>query len=137
MTTADWALLKYFRPDSTTDNLGDPDRLSKLLMFRAEAFRRRVGAPFQVHCGTGGKHSGQTHGQGLALDGHVKGVDLLDIYLAAEREGFTGIGVYNWGIHVDVRIGDPARWCRIGGKYFPLDAENFDFLRKKYNVWAM
>lgn len=63
------------------------------------------------------------HGNGLAVDIIVPGMDLMELYLAAERFNFVGIGVYpHWsyngvrtgGLHLDHRVKYPgARWMGI------------------------
>jgi hypothetical protein len=65
------------------------------------------------------------HGRGLAVDIVAPAYmnRLMDIYLAAEKCLWTGIGVYpNWklngdiigGLHLDLRKGPPARWMGLG-----------------------
>lgn len=39
----------------------------------------------------------------------LDGVMLQSLYDAAVTAGADGIGIYSWGVHVDVR-GYPARW---------------------------
>lgn len=77
----------------------------------------------QIATITSGFRSGdpKEHGQGLAVDVMFPGYpgSLFDLYLAAERFGFKGIGIYpDWkylgvtkgGLHLDMRIEKPARW---------------------------
>jgi len=72
------------------------------------------------------------HRQGLAADGHIENMGLLDQYVCISRFPFKGIGLYTaWnhaGFHVDLRnqkIG--ARWaCRKQGEYVAMNA---DFLQ--------
>lgn len=81
------------------------------------------------------------HGRGLALDVMVPTYPgaLLDLYLAAERFDFSGIGVYpEWryngnkigGLHLDLRAADyGARWLGIkdskgNNLYLALSSEN-------------
>jgi len=61
---------------------------------------------------------GSQHYIGRAAD--IKwpvGVSKHDAFQAAIQTGFTGIGVYPWGMHVDIRSdrkpGDPATWGRV------------------------
>ena len=72
------------------------------------------------------------HRRGLAADGHIEGMSLIDQYICISRFPFKGIGLYSYwnnpGFHVDLRarkIG--ARWgCREKGDYVEL---NETFLR--------
>src|SRR3954470_15981094 len=94
---------------------------------------------------TSGLRPGDTkeHGKGLAGDILVPSMNLLDLYLTAERFAWTGIGVYpDWqsngqpvgGLHLDLRVGVPARWMGLGrganNLYIALNKENL----KKYGV---
>ena len=134
MKATDWDIIDHFGPH---ENFGDPEKISYEMMLRADIFRARSDLSFIILCGTQGKHKGKTHGQGIALDGYAKGIDLLDMYIAAERSGFIGIGLYDWGIHLDIRTGDPARWVRIDyedapSEYLAMNAVNIDKLRTSY-----
>jgi hypothetical protein len=72
------------------------------------------------------------HRQGLACDGHIENMHLIDQYVCISRFPFKGIGLYTaWnhpGFHIDLRnqrIG--ARWaCKTLGTYVALNA---DFMR--------
>ena len=71
------------------------------------------------------------HRQGLAADGHIHNMNLIDQYVCISRFPFKGIGLYtawnNQGFHVDLRnqrIG--ARWaCKTQGEYVALDSQFF------------
>lgn len=87
------------------------------------------------------------HGKGLAVDIMAPSYEnkLLDLYIAAERFNFKGIGVYPYwqyngsvigGLHLDIRIAEHgARWTGVKGpdgknQYFALDKETL----QKYGV---
>lgn len=86
------------------------------------------------------------HGQGRAVDIIAPSYagKLLDLYLLAERCAWKGIGVYpTWstasgkvvgGLHLDIRVGAPARWMGLGSgklqQYVGLDTANL----KKHGV---
>ncbi len=57
------------------------------------------------------------HRKGLAADGHIKGLSVLDMWVMIERFNFSGVGLYgpevwnNPGFHIDDRRKYPgARW---------------------------
>ena len=53
---------------------------------------------------------GSKHMEGIAVDIYkVEGFTIDEMVQAADRAGFTGIGKYTWGIHVDCRPYN-ARW---------------------------
>ena len=52
---------------------------------------------------------GSYHTKGMAADVKVEGIDSVELAIMAEQVGFTGIGIYNTFIHVDVRE-KPAKW---------------------------
>ncbi len=128
MTPDLWNKVKFFGPDEAW---GDPGKVSVVLVFKLDEYRKKIGKVFWLHCAYENRETGE-HPNGTAADGHVNGMDLLDMFLAAEKLGFRGIGLYSWGIHLDVRAGDTARWCRINGVYQPLNAKNIDHLREVY-----
>ena len=115
----------FFPPDSALDNYGDYSRLDPILLARLNRFRLFVNSPVII---TSGFRAGSTtqHGLGKAVDIVAPNFPstLLDLYLAAERIGFIGIGVYpDWfygsktnvigGLHLDVRSGAAARWLGV------------------------
>lgn len=79
------------------------------------------------------------HRQGLAADGHIHNMNLIDQYVCISRFPFKGIGLYTaWnhpGFHVDLRkqkIG--ARWaCQKAGKYVALNEEFFRHSMNSHN----
>lgn len=134
VTEADWALVApYFTPG---ENWGDWRKVHKELILTLFAFRRFVNKSVHIHCAyeTGG-HSGQYHPLGMAVDFHVKGMSVVDQFIAASRfDEFNGLGIYphwnNPGLHADIRPKtnrfDPdARWIRNkSGNYISLTWEN-------------
>ena len=107
---SDWDKLVNFSPEG--DNFGDWTKINAWLMYMTQAYRTFLGVPIYVICGfqDGGHTTGSQHYIGRALDIHFKGrIPLMAAYLAAERFGFTGIGIYpHWkpypGMHIDYRI---------------------------------
>ena len=83
-----------------------------------ERMRVILGVPLELSCGyrcpthnaeVGGVWNSQ-HVYGTAADVQKPyGVSLQRLYDAAEAAGADGIGMYDWGVHVDVR-GYAARW---------------------------
>lgn len=118
-----WEKVKaHFRPDSPVDQWGNPDAISDELVLILFDFRRFVRVPIYVICGTQGAHSSKSYHY---IDNGACAVDVaipewkgtpLDLYLAAERFNFTGLGFYpDWtwkgvkanGLHLDTR---PLKW---------------------------
>ena len=83
-----------------------------------EKMRQSLGVPLVLSCAyrcpnhnyeVGGVSNSQ-HVYGKAADVlKPEGVSLQRLYNAAELAGADGIGMYAWGVHVDVR-GYAARW---------------------------
>lgn len=83
-----------------------------------ETMRELCGKPLVLSCGyrcpehnrdVGGVSNSQ-HIYGRAADVQVPdGMTVYELYDIAEQAGADGIGIYPWGVHVDVR-GYPARW---------------------------
>ena len=130
MTNLDWCDIKHFKPSE----FDHPNKMNPYLIRRLDQFREMIGKPIIIHSDYRPGDSGQ-HGLGNAVDIHVKGMNVVDQYLLAEKTGlFNGIGVYpNWnnpGLHLDVRKGSPARWgCWQVPIYVPLD---YSFFKKLY-----
>jgi hypothetical protein len=40
---------------------------------------------------------------GNAIDVHSRDISPYELFLIAQKFGFTGIGLYDWGLHLDVR----------------------------------
>lgn len=136
MAKIDWSRVKYFSPD---ENWGDPEKMIPELIYTLDAFRKYLGRAINVNCGwsTKGHSSKSQHYIGRAADISFgsSSVDLLPIYLAAERFGFNGLGLYpDWyhpGLHLDVRVlnvnAPKHRWIRVDKGdigYIDLNAEN-------------
>jgi uncharacterized protein YcbK (DUF882 family) len=133
--------LLYFKPTGS-DNWGSAEKMDRGLLLKLDALRMFLKMP--IHVTSGWRPSGKygvndsQHLIGLAADIVAPDVGLMDLYLAAERFAFTGIGVYpDWsyggkvtgGLHLDVRTGQPARWLgKSAGpgsmQYLALSAAN-------------
>jgi len=132
MTLELWNNIRYFKP---TDNFGDALKMSVSLIFALDRLREYVNRPIIIHCGYEIRDNKSWHPEGLAVDLHIKGLCLVDQFLAASRFNFSGIGLYNcWrskGLHLDYRTqthaGEAgARWiCLEQGKYLAFSAKNF------------
>ncbi len=141
MKKEQWNKLKYF---TENENWGDPEFMDYSFLKRLERFRKYMKTPFIIHNAyeTQGHATDSQHYKipTKCVDGHFKGYDisLLDLYIEADRFGFTGIGLYpNKGkhfIHLDTRglsknKGRGSRWVRDdSGVYHSLNAESL----KKY-----
>ena len=126
----DWNKVTHF---TETENWGDWRKIDAFLIYALDALREMVGRPIIIHnaYATTGHSPNSQHYQGKAADIHIKGLSVLDQYIAAEKINlFNGIGVYPFwntpGLHLDVRQ-KPARWGRnAAGIYVNLDGK---FLR--------
>jgi len=109
-----WKDLKYFKEDSKVDKWGDPDKMDTFLLLFLDEFREAIKTPLIVTSGFRPGDPG-THGMGRAVDVIAPQWEgpLFDLYLCAERFGFSGIGVYrDWvydgkvkgGLHLDTRF---------------------------------
>lgn len=153
-----WEKARYFRPDHTTDKWGDADEICDDLILRLDDFREFVGCKVFVTAGV--KQAGHKKASYHYKENGACAVDImlpdfkgtgLDLLLAAERFGFTGIGYYpDWrwlgkkigGLHLDMRMEGmdengtidyrQSRWMgvEIAGRqvYLALNCENI----KKY-----
>jgi hypothetical protein len=139
MTADEWANIRNFNPD--TPGIGDSDKIRIEIMRPLDAFADWLAARghrFVIHCAYEARETGY-HPHGVAVDGHIPGMSVVDQYLAAERfDDFNGIGVYpdwnNPGLHIDARpkafkLGGDARWgcIKMGDRrhYVALDADFF------------
>ena len=138
MTSELWDNIRYFKP---TDNFGDPFKMNVSLIFALDRLREYVNKPIIIHCGYEERDKKSWHTEGLAVDLHIKGLGLIDQFLAASRfDMFNGIGIYkcwrNPGLHLDNRPHKSkrdfdARWiCLEQGKYLAFNSRNF---KKLYN----
>lgn len=133
--------LKFF---TENENWGDASRINHRLLYELDSFRKEVGSPIIISCGTQGQHSEfSQHHKGKAVDVLCPALDIFEFYLLAEQFNFTGIGIYvDWrfggqqigGLHLDVRDLPPyfsgARWLCCAGVYCALTVENL----KKYKI---
>lgn len=88
------------------------------LVVLLEKLRGLCGRPLELSCAyrcpshnaeVGGVWNSQ-HVYGTAADVQTPaGMSPEELYNLAEQVGFDGIGLYSWGVHVDVR-GEWARW---------------------------
>lgn len=108
-------------------------KVDNRLVVGLELIRRVFGKPVQITSGyrspehnrevCGAHHS--THMQGIAADIVIEGVNVWQMYIAAEQvPAFAGggIGVYpeDGHLHVDVREAR-ARWALLGGEEIGID----------------
>lgn len=99
--------LSEFESADTKEVKLDPELIEKL-----EKLRQRIGQPLIINSGyrtpehnkaVGGAEN-SLHVEGKAADiRKVKGLTIDEMGILAEKIGFVGIGLYTWGIHVDVR----------------------------------
>ena len=133
---------------SANENWGEYNKINPALISELNKFRSFLGKPMIVLCGTQGSHCANSyHYQGLAADLCIqRGITLIDLFIAACRFEFYGIGIYHdWrynnerviGFHLDIRQLDPlwdgkyrAHWLSTSDKYLPINTENL----KKYNL---
>lgn len=88
---------------SLRDKIGRPVIVTS--GYRCPAYNRRP-----MNKGGVGGSPQSLHMFGKAADIYVEGWDPVEVASLAEEIGFTGIGLYNTFVHVDVRDGVPARW---------------------------
>lgn len=120
--------MRYFR----NSEFNDFDMMNTEFLRLLDEFREFVGKPVIIHSDYREGDGSSQHHLGLAVDIHIKGLDVLDQYLLAEKFDFSGIGVYPcWnrpGIHIDIRKGQRARWLAYnsgnGQQYTALNSEN-------------
>ena len=89
------------------------------LIRRLDRLRMLVGQPVHVRSGFRCRtHNAEIrnaspksqHMLGRAADIYVKDIDFDDFVKLVELVYFNGIGLYDWGVHVDVRDGDERFW---------------------------
>jgi len=138
-----WVEIQHFKK---TENWGDWTKVSAALIYALDQFRKYVGKSVIVHnaYSDSGHSENSNHYLGLAVDIHVKGMHVLDQFIAATRfDVFNGIGIYphwnNAGLHLDLRpyesrLDPEARWLAITKNnkqiYIELNAANI----KKYVI---
>jgi uncharacterized protein YcbK (DUF882 family) len=123
----DWKKLRFFRPS----DVFAPDKIDFTLMYKLDQLRIFINKPIII---TSSNDPGQVHEnnsyhyKGLAVDIVVPQADnMMDVYLAATRFNWGGIGIYpDWkydgktvgGMHLDVRpvdaSGHNASWMGVG-----------------------
>lgn len=114
--------MKTYVKENKKHAYGDYDKLSKDLLLELEMLSNHLGQELLITSGYRPNDSSSQHRLGKAVDVvPTKPIKLLDLYLAAERFKFDGIGVYpDWkglngsttgGLHLDIRGGlVGARW---------------------------
>ena len=97
----------------------DPIFISEGLVQVLQAIRAHFGKPVHIHSGYrtpehnakvgGSEHS--RHLYGMAADFHVEGVEPEKVYAYADKllKDTGGVGLYDWGVHIDVRK-TKSRW---------------------------
>ena len=128
MSNLDWCDIKNFK----TSKFTEPNKMDYHFINRLNKFRESIGKPIVIHSSYRDGDKG-THGEGIAVDMHIEGLNVLDMFLLVEKSDlFKGIGVYpNWnnpGLHIDMRRKE-ARWgcwtptdSRKKNIYVPLDS---------------
>lgn len=113
----------FYTEKNKRHNYGDYEKLSKTLLGQLELLAAHLGQELLITSGYRPGGSSQ-HRLGLAVDVvPSRPIELLDLWIAAERFGFSGLGVYpDWsngaevtgGLHLDVRITNMgARWIGV------------------------
>lgn len=133
MTTNDtewfiWESLKYFE----RQEFDEADRMDVDLLFMLEELREAVDEPLRI-ISSYRNDSDSQHGYGKAVDAIFPTCKnhWLDIYLQAERIGFTGLGVYfYWKFYNE---GSCVRYPIVG---FHFDNRSFftDDLNTQHNL---
>lgn len=124
MKSNDWASIKHF---SATEAWGDVARISPGLVRTLDQYRDFIDTKIIITCGTQGAHTeGSQHYLGTAVDvvfPDISKKDLFDLFIAALRFPFNGVGMYpHWkpygGLHLDVRSApSKALWlARLDGE---------------------
>lgn len=145
MTNLDWCDIKHFKPSEFRFNGKDvSNKMDYHFINRLDQFREMVGKPIKILSSFRDNNPKSQHINGIAVDIQIVGLDVMDMFLAAERSDFfKGIGVYpNWnnaGIHIDMRNKE-ARWATWdksdvkNKKYVALDSAFWEkYYREKQN----
>ena len=151
MNLADWKDLKHFNP---SENWGDWKLIDVRLILELEKLRDFLNKQIIISAGTQKSHSASSyHYKGLAVDCVIPisgTMSLLDIFFAASRFDFHGIGIYRdwsynginaYGLHLDMRqLSDDwngqhrAHWFSVKLNneqiYLPMKEE----VLRRYNV---
>ena len=90
------------------------------LVEKLQELRERLGLPMIINSGYrcserniqvgGAEHSQHLLGKAADISLHNQSMSGQDIASLARGIGFTGIGLYDNFIHLDVREGQPAKW---------------------------
>lgn len=110
--------LRHF---SDKERWGNFSRMSGFALWLIDELRERFGEPFIIHCAfeTIGHADNSRHPKGEAIDFHIETEDTLQkqyekiekILEDLQVGNRVGLGVYDWGWHIDSR-GEKARWAR-------------------------
>ena len=130
MTNLDWCDIKHFKPSE----FSEPNKMDYHFINRLDKFREMIDKPIIIHSSYRNDPKSK-HFEGIAVDMHVVGVDLMDMFLLAEKSDlFKGIGVYpNWnnaGLHIDMRRTE-ARW----GCWTPTGVEKKGYVVLNSDFW--
>lgn len=118
---AERQLSDHFRVKEFACSDGNPAVfISQALIDFLEAIRQHFGRPVNIHSGyrtaaynasLPGSSSTSKHCMGLAADFDVTGVTPKEVYDYAESllGSHGGLGLYSWGVHLDVRA-EASRW---------------------------
>jgi hypothetical protein len=101
--------IRHFTPEEITKDGSMLGAVSLSLITTLDDLRESIDAGISILCVTGGKHSGSTHAQGIAVDfTTAKTIDVEEMIWRMCRVGFRGIGIYRnkaayMSYHGDVR----------------------------------
>ena len=111
--------LRYFQLSEFDCKETGENKMHKDFLQKLDELRHYCGFPFLITSGYRSvNHSVEvkkskpgTHTQGIAADISINnGVDRINIVSKALELGFTGIGVANTFVHVDIRDSTPVMW---------------------------
>lgn len=128
-----WDTYKHF---SEQEAWGDSSRMSHALLKELDLYREFVRTKITVLCGTQGEHARfSKHPKGEAVDiTFLERGDtpLFELFLAAFRFGFTGVGIYpHWkcegklvgGLHLERTEGETPRKMWLAVRPNPEDSQ--------------
>lgn len=112
--------MKYFKLSEFDCKETGENNMSLVFLSQLDRLRERCGFPFVITSGYRSvKHSaevnkptgGGKHTLGIAADIAVNnGVQRMKVVTEAIKLGFTGVGVANGFVHVDIRDSAPVMW---------------------------